>query len=132
MGHSPEAKLEERQGARLTQPIPPNAVLTGSRKYGTPKDESDIDLAVLVSEADYDRIMSCLTDRECPAYYGAMHISETLEGSQSIRLGRLNLILCFNPDVFKLWEKGTKALFDRRPVTREAAMALFHELREKA
>lgn len=84
-----------------------NAFLTGSRVYGTPRPDSDIDLVILVDGLTGD----------------ALELLK--EGDGAIRFGRLNLIACYDKQDFLNWKKGTDQLREiarlEGPVTREQA-----------
>lgn len=87
-----------------------NAFITGSHAYGTPRPDSDIDLAVMLSDDAVQRL------REK---------ADALPGSadkfNSLRFGMLNLI-CLSDRKFAAWKDATEALIARRPVTREEAI----------
>lgn len=87
------------------------AFLTGSRVYGSPREDSDIDLVVFCSE----------------------HTRKTLEKHKdgghainAVRFGKLNLILCDSKPDYDAWQVGTLALQARgKSVDRETAKNLF-------
>ena len=87
-----------------------NAFITGSHAYGTPKEDSDIDLAVLVSE-------------ENASLLWAHGINE----AGSIRFGKLNMVVFYNDENFYRWKKVNDALIKREPVTRDEAISAFQE-----
>lgn len=95
------------------------AFITGSRAYGTPREDSDIDLVISVSPADSE-ILWRLTE----------------ETTGSVRFGRLNLIICEQEDPektpikFFTWRRVTdalKALSLIKPVTRDEAVSAFQK-----
>lgn len=93
-----------------------NAFLTGSQAYGTPRPDSDIDLAVLLN-AETLTMLGKLSGQfrgdtsRCPYHSG-----------MSLRFGNLNL-LCFDDKVeFQAWKDATTRLIARMPVTREQAV----------
>lgn len=124
------------------------AIVTGSRKYGKPRINSDIDLVVLVSPADLKR----LRDAAAIAHPAQGEIEavrdtrgttiETAEGrvesdgqgemsSGSFRFGMLNLVVTTEPDMFQSWVQGTKELKAKgKPVDRETATMHLRKLRE--
>jgi hypothetical protein len=122
------------------------AVLTGSRAYGHPRPDSDIDLVILVDEialaaleASQDRVddeAGTLTQK----HYITQDYGLSYEGrgrSASLRFGRLNLIATTNPDLYAAWKKGTEELVSRaatekRPIERAEAVALLSKYREEA
>lgn len=91
-----------------------NAFLTGSRVYGTPRDESDIDLMILTSDDDYAALCNWGTVRNASG--------EQCDW-QSLRFERLNIISTSDPDRFEVWRKITNDLAARAPVTKEEAIA---------
>lgn len=95
--------------------------LTGSRVYGTPTDESDIDLVVRMNDGDIEDLkMLCGEDLH---EYGGEHCS--------LHFGTLNLIICADDMRFESWRKGTEELIRRAPVTREEAVEHFQSLFEE-
>ncbi len=85
-----------------------SAILTGSRVYGKPTEDSDIDLVVLMSPekgADLAALMG--------------------EGLN------LNVIVETDPKQFEIWGVGTALLTAQAPVSRDTAVAVFAEMREK-
>lgn len=78
------------------------AFLTGSRAYGTPRPDSDVDLVVF-------------TDPETAGLLGSLAESCSLGSAGdcsdvSAVFGRLNLILLSNPRDFTWWDEGTRQL----------------------
>lgn len=103
------------------------AFLTGSHVYGRPRDDSDVDLVVLVSHADLKTLAKLLggevestQEEDEPTRYPA--------GSLSIKDGRLNLIATSDPDRYEAWREGTKQLKARAPVDRAEAVELLKRL----
>lgn len=68
------------------------AFLTGSRVYGEPHDESDIDLVILADSRVYHTL------------------EEFSESEKSIRFGRLNIIICNSEDEMAVWRVGTRKM----------------------
>ena len=91
-------------------PKPLKSFLTGSRVYGEPREDSDIDLVI---HGDNDLLSSLLLN------------SET--GEMPLRFGKLNLIV-LSSDTFEAWKKGTDELIaDYRlgkPSSRDEAVAV--------
>lgn len=101
------------------------AFLTGSRVYGTPRPDSDIDFVVLVGK-DELLTLTALADNlaekaESEGSLGSTRGKE--DPGESLRFGKLNLICHTSQVVFEAWRDATAALKDVRPVTREAAIA---------
>lgn len=89
------------------------AFLTGSHVYGTPHQDSDVDLVVLI---DSDQLDQLLSKNYEPANYGAT--------AASMRFGELNLICLADANEFEAWRQATNQLKARKPVTRDEAVAL--------
>lgn len=104
--------------------LPP--LLTGSRVYGLPDDDSDIDLVVMVNSYTHDLLarFADQSNEKDPDY--------DRFGSRSLRYGKLNLICIFNPVEYEVWRKGTKALQRQAPVSRAYACRFFDKLRLEA
>lgn len=96
-----------------------NAFVTGSRVYGTPTPESDIDLCVCLTVSEMNALASC-SDKDP----GSM--------PDSLCFGKLNLLI-LEPWKFAAWKRGTDALIARKPVTREEAVKVLdqEEINEK-
>ncbi len=93
--------------------------MTGSRVYGTPRPDSDVDLVVLVSPED----AAILGDNN----------QDTRGSAQTLQYGNLNLIALID-DVdgngrkqFDIWRTVTDSLIKRAPVTKEEAVKAFDE-----
>lgn len=108
-----------------------NAILTGSMVYGTPHEDSDLDIVVLVDPSSLELIAD-MADELCEGYVGAPD-DETTTDSVIVRAGRFNVIAVTKPEDFATWVKGTAQLKERRvqggTVTREQAVELFDKLR---
>lgn len=88
-----------------------NAIVTGSRAYGNPRPDSDIDLVVLVSEDDMMNLVGVA---------GKVHIEEKMDEPQQrygmganaavLRFGQLNLLVTTDPLQFEVWRRGTEAM----------------------
>lgn len=85
------------------------AFITGSRAYGTPREDSDIDLAILIDADEGDILWKA----------GAV------EGEKTCRFGCLNLIIFNSESRFERWAQVTNDLRARRPVSRDEAIAAF-------
>ncbi len=103
--------------------------LTGSRAYGIPKQDSDIDLVLYLDDAELqelaklaDEVMGA--DEELEGLYGQAYTS-------SLRFGDLNLICCTDDRVFDAWRIITKELKKKAPVTRHFAVEYMARRREE-
>jgi hypothetical protein len=116
---------------KLQEHVTPNAgaftsFLTGSCAYGTPREDSDTDLVVLVSHDTLDALAALADNQESVA-----EKREYSGGGLSLRFGKLNLICVTDPLHFKVWLQGTKELEFRKPVTRDQAVEHLRALRTK-
>lgn len=103
----------------------PNAILTGSRVYGSPKPNSDVDLVLLMTGPQANAL-AVFADQDP----GPKH-SQSASGF-SLRFGRLNLIIETDPVKFEVWVRGTEQLTAMKPVTRSQAVALLDFLQRQA
>lgn len=90
------------------------AFITGSRCYGTPRPDSDLDLVVLVDEDTLEQLESMAEELE-PSVPGVEYAT--------LRFGLLNVIALLDEGDFNTWRDVTRQLYERRPVTREQAVA---------
>lgn len=101
-----------------------NAFLTGSQAYGTPREDSDTDIVVLVDQTTFDALCDLDPDDEPPKSGGN-------DVSASLRVGKLNLIMHTSPNAFNAWREGTDELMARfrasGPVSREEAVRVLKE-----
>jgi hypothetical protein len=88
--------------------------VTGSRAYGTPREDSDIDLAVCVSSKDLELLMGGQPTGDAQYQEGTR--------STSLRFGKLNLLAFVNRADFDAWMVANEMLKKQRPVTRERAV----------
>jgi hypothetical protein len=102
--------------------------LTGSRVYGTPRDDSDLDLCILVSDDEYNQFL-VTADRDPDGDRVAGSECGTAEWSRrtrSFRFGRLNVLVTTSRKMYEAWQKATDELRTAHsiigPVTREQAI----------
>ena len=95
-------------------------LLTGSRVYGTPTKESDIDLVVLMS-----------WDAAAALREQADEVGEYEGADLCLRFGKLNLLVTSQVQMYNAWVRGTAQLFARRPVTRDEARAVMEQERNR-
>lgn len=107
---------------------------TGSRIYGTPKPESDLDLCLLVTDREYD-LLAALADRS-PDHKTFLAGSEAGQGkwntkTRSFRFGRLNILATTDTEMYRAWKSATEGLQKAQeimgPVSREQAVAAFQK-----
>ena len=96
------------------------AFLTGSMAYGTPREDSDIDVVMRVGSWDMVNSMAYHAD-ESGSFDEYVH-------QTSMRYGKLNVILCFTDNAYEAWRRGTEELIARKPVTRQEAVDTFKRL----
>jgi hypothetical protein len=108
-----------------------NAFATGSRAYGSPRKDSDLDLVVLVDWEAFDLL------RDLEASQKGFYKQEDDYGivdSACLRFGPLNLIVTTDPAIFAAWQVGTATCQAKRaqppysPISREEAKAVFTSL----
>lgn len=111
-----------------------NAFITGSRAFGTPRQDSDVDLVVLVSKEDAQTLFAQFYDTEDKAsmltkLQMAMNMAPN---SFPLHIGKLNLIVCSDEKVYNGWLAGTASLkaqaMSGTPATRDDAIKVFNEL----
>ena len=112
---------------KIPPPLVNPAFITGNHAYGIPKDTSDVDLVILVEP----QTLKLLVD-----LFGNEDVQDKLadyEGmpTAQLRHGRLNLIVSTTVRHYRQWQKGTKLLKERAPVTREHAVEVFKSIREE-
>lgn len=93
------------------------AFLTGSRRYGTPREDSDIDVVLLCEDKSTAQ----------GDWLAAMLWKLSDQGKGSCRYGRLNLLTFTNEDNFNKWKAVTENLETQRPVSREQAIEAFRD-----
>lgn len=93
------------------------AFLTGSRVYGNPNDDSDIDLVIRVDRETKEKLI------------------ELAGGGSVVRFGKLNLLICATDQEYWAWQDGTEELVERlneklERTEREEAITVFKGYRE--
>lgn len=96
------------------------AFVTGSHAYGTPRDNSDIDLVVLVEPESLALLRVAVGADPPPASAGP-------DTSASLMFGKLNLVVVRDEREFQIWRDVTAELALRRPVDQATAKALLCE-----
>ena len=88
--------------------------LTGSRVYGTPSDQSDLDLVIRVSPEDMETLKKASDNGRLP-----------------IRFGKLNLICCVDEAHYDAFAEARRECLMASPVTRDEAVEIHKtQLRE--
>lgn len=91
------------------------AILTGSRAYGTPRQDSDIDLVCFMPK---ETLMELNKISDLPYQLNEYFCPE----SAALRFGKLNLIVCTTQKNYDAWKNGTEKLITQKPVTRNQAI----------
>ena len=92
-----------------------NAFLTGSRAYGTPAKDSDIDVVIPVQDEEFEKTLwSLLSEVGQP-------VSAKGSGPGSFQIGKLDLIF-LTPEYADAWRAATVQLISEKPVTRNRAI----------
>lgn len=100
-----------------------NAFLTGSRVYGSPAPDSDIDIAVLLSHGEIAQLLNLSKQNE--------EVSETPGATCSIRFGNLNIIATHIETEFAAWLIATRDLEKVKPVPKEDCCKHFDKVRHQ-
>jgi predicted nucleotidyltransferase len=102
--------------------------LSGSHTYGTPRPDSDVDIVVLTDETMRARLREiCDPNESFPTKPGY----DKRDG-ESLRFGKLNLIIVPTLEEYTAWENATNQLKLRASVTRDEAKDLIIKLVEEA
>jgi hypothetical protein len=100
-----------------------SALFTGSRVYGRPTKESDLDLVLLVTHRERELLIK-MADDVCTNSY---EVGE--ERSYSLRFGKLNVIAVTDPVAFAVFQKATKKLKGEGAVDRDRAVEVMKLMR---
>ncbi len=115
--------------------------VTGSRAYGLPKDNSDIDLVCFVDHDTLQQLRN-LADPENKVdptkemdYFDFCSDKSTsgypdTDDRMSLRFGSLNLICVTDINEFNMWFEATNELIKLKPVTRDFAVSYFEQKRK--
>jgi hypothetical protein len=112
------SEVQEEDKKSLVKPKSVNVFttfLTGSRVYGTPTPESDMDMVMFI---DYFNLNLLINSGICDKVNIFPH-----DGSVGIKIGKLNLICLTKQESYKIWLDRTNILLNKAPVTREDAIA---------
>ncbi len=100
------------------------SLVTGSRVYGTPRYNSDIDLVVLLTSEEL-KIFESFEEKSDNVVSNSEN--DKIGKSLSVKYGKLNLIITTDKKVYKAWKKATEELIAKKPVTRGDAIRLVKE-----
>ena len=112
--------------------IPGHAFVTGSHAYGDPREDSDIDLVILISGGDWDKLLH-QSDYPMDDVGQANYLGS---GFAPLRFGKLNLICTEDAELCDVWRKGTEELRNRKAaigkaVTRDEAVEYLSKKRQE-
>lgn len=85
------------------------AFITGSRAYGVPREDSDLDL-VIYCDPETARALWALSQQQHPE-------------TKKLLLDNVNLVVTTEPEQYAAWERGTEAL-KSKPVPADRATAV--------
>ena len=105
-----------------------NAFLTGSQIYGSPTENSDIDLVVSMDDENRARLWALVKDSEKKVNFNT---DADYGGNLNLQFGRLNLIVLKSDIEMANWKVGTVMLERQCPVSRERAVEVLKALRDK-
>ena len=105
-----------------------NAFLTGSQIYGSPTENSDIDLVVSMDDENRARLWALVKDSEKKANFNT---DADYGGNLNLQFGRLNLIVLKSDIEMANWKVGTVMLERQGPVSRARAVEVLKALRDK-
>ncbi len=97
-----------------------SAFLTGSRAYGVPREDSDVDLVVYMDPSELSPLAKAL----------GVSVDDDTKGYPSINIkeGKLNLIVVSEPEEYDAWLSVTRKLREKAPVTRAEAILAFQKV----
>lgn len=92
--------------------------LTGSHVYGTPNEDSDIDLVCLMNRDEMQHLAALSEGYQSFDEYGC---------GMSLRFGKLNLIALSSERLFELWRESTDYCKSIAPLTKAEAKLIFQQ-----
>lgn len=95
--------------------------MTGSFAYGITRNNSDIDLCVLLDISTLDLLRS-KADQVSTRRSGIENERGNICLSDSLRFGKLNLLCFIDKGMYDVWKKATAFLIKKKPVTRKQAV----------
>lgn len=87
--------------------------------YGQPREDSDVDLCILVPKEEALILGACADEPNSP---------RPGSGSFPVKYGNLNLIVCTDHRTYRAWKRGRDRLKAQAPVTREQAREMFRQM----
>ena len=99
------------------------AFITGSRAYGTPHEDSDLDLVVFTDTQTILKMLEFIGDEH--------QLNYQTPNSTQFTVGGLNFIMTNDYAIYRAWLDGTKVLKTKAPVSRETAIKYLSKKRHK-
>lgn len=90
------------------------AFLTGSRVYGTPTEDSDIDLVIYCDTSTKEKLIELSDNGKMPCMFG-----------------KLNIIFAINETQYKAWSEAKEHCNLFKPISRELAFEIHDRVRDK-
>jgi len=81
--------------------------ITGSRRYGTPNEKSDIDMVILCRSKDAYELLVAQADNKNDAIKWGRYDTMT---TKALRFGKLNLLVTKHPATYRHWYEITEKL----------------------
>lgn len=108
-----------------------HSFITGSRKYGSPRADSDLDLVVFMEGVDV-ALLGSVADMT-PQGFTEDGVEYDSRFGWPFRFGKLNVIVCTKPEQWQVWQDGTASLHylakhKGKAVDREFAVSVFQAL----
>ena len=134
--HRYKSNLLAEMEARKPKPILPflfPPFLTGSHRYGMPNFDSDIDLVVMMTQEECDRLIAAAGGQKHHDYQ-----RDPLEAENRVvfRFGELNLIVCLQPSAYFAFKSATECAVKMEesrgyPLSKSEAADLFANIRQE-
>lgn len=104
------------------------AFLTGSRVYGTPREDSDLDLVVYMPGTAEDKLLEAVADK-----FGQLKDTTYHDAVPNVpyTFGKLNLIVCVSVERYESFFRARTRCLQEAPVTRERAIEIHKEERAR-
>lgn len=111
-----------------------NAFVTGSQVFGYSTEKSDIDLVVLMPRHEVGLLSEILSESnpsEDPKY---IEFADGMGGWKSLRVGKLNLICCWDQFAFDVWSLARTTVLAKRTkgdtITKEVSTAVHEKIKD--
>lgn len=98
------------------------SLLTGSRVYGTPRKDSDIDIVILATPAEFQTFQRFSDDQGLLSEYHGPEEYCSGPRSLNVKSGGINIVVFTDPREYDAWQEATGLLERSAPVTRQTAV----------